>query len=121
YQVMLTGVPPFAGRTIAQLTAQHLSSKPDLSALSTADQAVVARALSKNPNARFPTCREFVDRLVKRSGGSTRAVPDKPMPAKTAPAGAPAETPLSPGTDVLSPQVEAVPLPALHLDPVQAT
>ena len=33
YQTMLTGIPPFNGRTAAQLTAQHLRSTPDLSAL----------------------------------------------------------------------------------------
>jgi eukaryotic-like serine/threonine-protein kinase len=54
YQLMLTGVPPFSGRTAAQLTAQHLSSKPDLSALTASDRSAVARALSKNPSARFP-------------------------------------------------------------------
>lgn len=66
YQTMLTGVPPFAGRTAAQLTAQHLNSAPDLSALQPVDRPVIARALSKNPSARFPGCRQFVDELTKR-------------------------------------------------------
>ena len=75
YQTMLTGVPPFAGRTAAQLTAQHLKSTPDLSTLQPVDRPVVARALSKNPNARFTSCRQFVDELGKRRNARVRATP----------------------------------------------
>ncbi len=70
YQTMLTGEPPFAGRTAAQLTAQHLSSTPDLTSLAPADRPVVARALSKNPQARFSGCREFVDALSRKKVSS---------------------------------------------------
>jgi serine/threonine protein kinase len=73
YQTMLTGVPPFSGRTAAQLTAQHLRSTPDLSALQPVDRPVIARALSKNPSARFPNCRQFVDELTKRRNSPTRS------------------------------------------------
>jgi hypothetical protein len=66
YQMMLTGVPPFNGRSAAQLTSQHLKSAPDLSVLHPSDSAVVARALSKNPKTRFASCRQFIDELAKR-------------------------------------------------------
>lgn len=66
YQMMLTGVPPFNGRSAAQLTSQHLKSAPDLTNLHPSDRAVVARALSKNPKTRFASCRQFVDELAKR-------------------------------------------------------
>jgi serine/threonine protein kinase len=66
YQMMLTGVPPFNGRSAAQLTSQHLKSPPDLTVLHPSDRSVVARALSKNPRTRFPSCRQFVDELSKR-------------------------------------------------------
>jgi eukaryotic-like serine/threonine-protein kinase len=66
YQTMLTGIPPFNGRTASQLMAQHLKSSPDLSRLLPSDRAVVARALSKNPRTRFAGCRQFVDELMKR-------------------------------------------------------
>ena len=66
YQTMLTGVPPFNGRTASQLMAQHLKSSPDLSSLLPSDRAVVARALSKNPRTRFAGCRQFIDELTKR-------------------------------------------------------
>ncbi len=73
YQTMLTGKPPFNGRTAAQLTSQHLRSQPDLTPLAPADRPVIARALSKNPSARYSTCREMVDDLLNRSH-STRYV-----------------------------------------------
>ncbi len=66
YQTMLTGLPPFNGRSAAQLTSQHLKSAPDLSCLHPSDRAVVARALSKTPKTRFPSCRQFVDELSRR-------------------------------------------------------
>lgn len=65
YQEMLTGALPFPGATTAQLAAQHLHSQPLLSALPDGDRPVIARALSKNPEARFATCREMVDRLLR--------------------------------------------------------
>lgn len=63
YQIMLTGTPPFAGRTTAHLAAQHLHSPPDLSGLPACDRAAVARALSKNPLGRFQNCRQLIDQL----------------------------------------------------------
>ena len=79
YQTMLTGVPPFNGRTASQLMAQHLKSSPDLSSLLPSDRAVIARALSKNPRTRFAGCRQFVDELTKRrptKSLSTRISPE---------------------------------------------
>ena len=66
FQTMLTGTPPFNGRTPSQLMAQHLRTAPDLSSLLPSDRAVISRALSKNPRTRFPSCRQFVDELMKR-------------------------------------------------------
>ena len=87
YQMMLTGVPPFNGRSAAQLTSQHLKSSPDLSVLHPSDRAVVARALSKNPKTRFASCRQFIDELARRryansslpkSGGISEAEAPRP-------------------------------------------
>lgn len=73
YQVMLTGSPPFSGRTAAQLTAQHLRSAPNLQELQPIDRPVIARALSKNPTQRYSSCREFVDELCKRRNSRSSA------------------------------------------------
>lgn len=63
YQEMLTGQRPFRGRNIHQLVMQHVQGKPDLSSLPEGDRAVVGRALSKEPDARYPSCGEFVRAL----------------------------------------------------------
>lgn len=65
FQEMLTGVLPFPGKTAAQLANQHLNAKPRLSVLPESDQAVIARALSKNPADRFDSCRELIDHLTQ--------------------------------------------------------
>ncbi len=82
YQTMLTGVPPFNGRTASQLMAQHLKSSPDLSSLLPSDRALVARALSKNPRTRFSGCRQFIDELMKRR--PTRSLSDRATQGSTA-------------------------------------
>src|SRR5947209_14363885 len=56
YQELLTGIRPFAGSTMRQLVLQHLQAAPDVSALPANDQPAVARALSQNPDERFPSC-----------------------------------------------------------------
>jgi len=66
YQEMLTGERPFSGTTPAQLAAQHMHGKPNLNPLPRGDQNVIQRALSKNPETRFPTCREMVEELANR-------------------------------------------------------
>jgi hypothetical protein len=65
YQEMLTGSPPFEGRTTAQLAAQHLHSRPRLDRLPASDQATIGRALSKDPDQRFPSCRHMIDSLLE--------------------------------------------------------
>jgi serine/threonine protein kinase len=65
YQEMLTGTIPFAGSNAAELTLQHLNDEPDLSALSLSDRYAVSRALSKDPQHRYSTCRDFVEALLK--------------------------------------------------------
>ena len=64
YQEMLTGEPPFNGRTAGQLAAQHMHSAPVLASLPTADRYAVGRALAKSPAQRFSSNREFVDALI---------------------------------------------------------
>ncbi len=63
YQELLTGVLPFSGRNHAQLISQHQRSSPRLAPLPPDDRPIIARALSKNPDDRFPSCRDLIDRL----------------------------------------------------------
>jgi serine/threonine protein kinase len=71
YQELLTGRPPFDGKNARQLLLQHLQGEPDLRPLPEADQPVVARALAKDPQKRFPSCSDFVHALL---AGQTEVV-----------------------------------------------
>jgi len=76
YQEMLTGQLPFPGKTAAQLAAQHLTAKPRLSSLPAADQPIIEKALSKDPQHRFGSCREMVEALLhNRDAESPHASP----------------------------------------------
>lgn len=81
YQEMLTGTPPFDGRTTAQLASQHLHGRPRLDGLPASDQPVIARALSKDPKQRFQSCREMVDRLL---GAASSSRPTGPKTSQAA-------------------------------------
>lgn len=66
YQEMLTGERPFTGKTPAQLAAEQMKGRPQLTALPFGDQQVVAKALAKESKLRYESCRLFVDDLVFR-------------------------------------------------------
>lgn len=66
YCEMISGVRPFPGTTPAQLAAQHVHGKPNLRPIPRGDHAAVARALSKDPSVRYPTCIAFVEDLKKQ-------------------------------------------------------
>src|SRR5262249_6085812 len=127
----------------------HLHAVPSLQALPRAEQPIVARALSKNPETRFPNCRAFIDQLLKvqsspdHSLGATIAaaesIPTPPMPFQRSPGGdfdeVVADTPdigvtqrIVPSTYVSRPDhtqpfttSDAVPLPPLHIEEEQVT
>lgn len=89
YQELLTGQRPFAGNTMRQLVLQHLQGTPDVSALPAAERPVILRALSKNPDDRFPTCLEMVQALRNAKGMPVAATP---VPTSTpAPQGTPSQ------------------------------
>jgi serine/threonine protein kinase len=64
YQELLTGARPFNGKNLRQLMMQHSTAQPELKDLSEGDRAAVARALSKDPKQRFPTCMAFIEALA---------------------------------------------------------
>ena len=67
YAELLSGQRPFNGKNVRQLALQHMTQPPDLSALPEADRPAVARALSKNPDERFPNCLAFVRALIQNT------------------------------------------------------
>lgn len=64
YQELLTRTLPFNGKNARQLLLLHTNGEPDLAALPEWDRPAVAKALAKDPKARFPTCGHFVRALV---------------------------------------------------------
>ncbi len=65
YHELLTGELPFRAANVRQMALQHAHAEPDLSRLSDADRAVVARALFKDPARRFMSCTQFVAALLE--------------------------------------------------------
>jgi eukaryotic-like serine/threonine-protein kinase len=95
YQEMLTGELPFDGMTAAHLAAQHLHMPPVLTALPKCDQPVIARALSKSPDERFPSCRAMIAALNeagKDNAESGNAAAQPRDPYKVLPPKAPLKT-----------------------------
>src|SRR5438552_3037605 len=67
FQELLTGSRPFGGQNTRQLLMQHLNGTPDLSALGPADRPIIAQALAKKPDERWPNCADMV-RALKLAG-----------------------------------------------------
>ncbi|MBJ7336059.1 serine/threonine protein kinase [Mycolicibacterium sp.] len=70
---LLTGTPPFTGTTIAALMSAHLTRPvPDVTdrvpALPVRLNAVFAKVLAKDPDARYQSCSEFVADLRAATG-----------------------------------------------------
>lgn len=82
YQEMLTGVLPFPGKTVAQLAAQHMQSRPKLSALPPFDQPIILRSLSKTPDERFASTRELIDVLITAGKTAAGRAKQSPPPAR---------------------------------------
>jgi len=78
--------------------AGYLMHPPDLTMLPRAEHPVVARALSKHPAGRWPSCKQFVDRLANSAveGASPKA--PRSTPSAVLP------TPLQPQPESVSPQ-----------------
>ncbi|MGO8960200.1 MAG: protein kinase domain-containing protein [Streptosporangiaceae bacterium] len=101
---MLTGTPPFRrDDSMALMWAQLEAEPPRLTQrrpdLPPAVDQVIAKAMSKSPASRYPTCRDFVSALGaalagSREAGNGAAAPDSArMPAQAAALPRPAATP----------------------------
>jgi formylglycine-generating enzyme required for sulfatase activity/serine/threonine protein kinase len=73
---------PFEGH-LGQVMTGHLMEPPDLTMLPEAERSVIARALAKKPEERWPNCREFVEALVASAGNGQPANPGQ-ISARTA-------------------------------------
>jgi hypothetical protein len=53
----------FHGTNLEDLAREHQQGAPDLAGLGAAEQKVLLRALAKDPDSRYPSCRAFVQAL----------------------------------------------------------
>ena len=63
YCQLRSGQLPYSG-PIAEIVVGHINGTPNLSFLAAGERQVVARALAKDPNERWPDCRSFVRALA---------------------------------------------------------
>jgi serine/threonine protein kinase len=70
YVQLRTGKLPFEGDSALQILYAHIHREPDLSALPEQERPVVARALARQPEQRWPTCRDFTRALAAASSAS---------------------------------------------------
>jgi formylglycine-generating enzyme required for sulfatase activity len=73
------GKLPFRGN-LQQVLVGHLQGEPDLSMLPEAERPPIARALSKKPEDRWPSCREFVRALIRAVSRAPRSNPTQKQP-----------------------------------------
>ena len=117
FQELLTGYRPFNGTNTRQLLMQHINGTPDLNSLSPSDRTVIARALAKKPDDRWPSCTELVRAL--KSGGPVAAPPAPLTPFTPPPT---PEVAPSPVGDAIDSGVQTMPGRAGVLaDSLQAT
>jgi serine/threonine protein kinase len=95
FQELLTGTRPFNGSNTKQLVMQHLNGTPDLDHLPASDRPVVARALAKKPEDRWPSCSDMVRALrstgpansgsgsISRDETTANRIPQRTMSAAT--------------------------------------
>lgn len=98
----------FPGKSTASLMQSHINDTPGLEPLGPAEQKVMLRALSKDPEGRYASCVEFVhdlhraltqDGTVQETVGPASATAGS-APSTLTPVGSIARTTAEPGTDV---------------------
>ena len=57
---MLTGRVPFEGESVGEILMKHLTADPDLDRVDEPFRTIIARALTKDPDARFRTVDEMI-------------------------------------------------------------
>jgi hypothetical protein len=90
---------PFLASSADEWMHRHLHGVPDLAMLPEAERPVVAKALSKDPFARWASCREFVANL--RAGRQPDAIPEAAFALSSVPTSAPEISPFFTGREAV--------------------
>lgn len=111
---MLVGRPPFEGDTPVDILMKHQTEMADLSPIPEPLRPIIARALDKDPNKRYPTMLEFT-RAVEKVFDSQQVPTDTPLP----PVRVPVATVITPPkTTIPTAQVIPPPPPAPEIKPI---
>jgi formylglycine-generating enzyme required for sulfatase activity len=65
YAELRRGKPLFTGKNMYEVSIQHMQGTLDLAPLGRAEQAVLRRALARDPHRRYPDCQAFVADLAR--------------------------------------------------------
>ena len=116
---MVAGRKPFTGDSVATITYQIVNgATPQMTGVSPAIEAVINRAMAKNPADRFASAAEFRSALLSaaaRRAGSQPAMPAPaytPSPMLTAQYGQQTQWGMAPPPPVAAPPVYQPPVPA---------
>src|SRR5439155_20104966 len=63
YIELRLGHPPFPAKDMVEMMEGHLKNQPDLAPLGQAEQRVILKAVAKEADHRYDSCREFTDAL----------------------------------------------------------
>ncbi len=76
---------PFGGLNVGQIMLGHIGQPPDLTMIPVEERPAVARALSKNSEDRFPSCRAFVKAVEEANAPNAAPGPPPPAPEEPVP------------------------------------
>jgi formylglycine-generating enzyme required for sulfatase activity len=83
YVEMRLGRRVFAGKNPFDVAEQHIRATPELSPMPAAEQAVLLRALAKEPEKRFPSCGAFATALKEATAPPKETAPQPVGRVKT--------------------------------------
>lgn len=73
YIELRLGRCPFQAADLMQMWQRHVEELPDIAGLGPAEQQVILKAVSKDADQRYGSCREFAEKLANAAEGTTIA------------------------------------------------
>ena len=80
YIELRLGRPPYPASDMVQMMFSHVKEQPDLAPLEDKEQQVLLKAVAKDPDQRYPSCREFVEDLSRALTKEEAGTESEPRP-----------------------------------------